>query len=169
MTFFNSRIYQHRNQMMKIKKLLLAIVNSRLKVKTSVAWFSVTKNELSVSVSGTNGIKRATWSQFRLAMDTGKRNNNIVIYTCKHTDSRQNEVRQRKISINLNTVIWDAFGRKAWNLIFKCDTQERVQTYRCVSQPISGNKMVNKRLVPLLLRLISVTGTINQEMGNSVY
>lgn len=83
--------------MMKMKKLLLAIVNSRLKVKTSVAWFSVTKNELSVSVSGTNGIKRATWSQFRLAMETEKGNNNIVIYTCKHTDSRQNYSDKEKL------------------------------------------------------------------------
>lgn len=90
---------------MKIKKLLLAILSSRPESQTSVAWFSLTKNELSLSVSGTNGIKRASWSQFRLAMEKEKGNNNIVIYTCKHTDSRQNEVRQRKISINLNMVI----------------------------------------------------------------
>lgn len=45
-------------------------------------------------------------------------------------------------------------GSLLGNLIFKCDTQERVQTYRCVSQPIYGNKTVHKRLVPLLLRLI---------------
>lgn len=50
--------------MMKIKKLLLAILNSRPDSQIIYYFVQLNKNELSAFVSGTDGIKKATWSQF---------------------------------------------------------------------------------------------------------
>lgn len=99
---------------MKIKNLLLAALNSRPESQNFYCWVQLNKNELNAFVSVTGGIKRATCpsferkGQFSESDKTIKKNNTVIhtrAHTLTQTYTEYKEVRQRKISIDLNVVM----------------------------------------------------------------